>query len=78
MQLETSGKGKQRKAAQAELERAEARLAKYQHRISTGQSGEGLPKVTLPKSSAALANKTPCKASCPLQKRISGVSRANA
>ena len=45
VQLEAASKGKQRKAAQAELERAEARLAKYQHRISTGQHGDGLPKV---------------------------------
>lgn len=45
MQVETASKGKQRKAAQAELEKVEARLAKYQHRISTGQSGDGLPKV---------------------------------
>ncbi|CAL5227100.1 g10006 [Coccomyxa viridis] len=43
--LEGASKGKQRKAAQAELDRAEARLAKYQHRISTGQHGDGLPKV---------------------------------
>ncbi len=47
MQLEAASKGKQRKAAQAELDRAEARLAKYQHRISTGQHGDGLPKVNL-------------------------------
>ncbi len=45
LQLEGASKGKQRKAAQAELDRAEARLAKYQHRISTGQHGDGLPKV---------------------------------
>ena len=45
LQLDAASKGRQRKAAAAELDRAEARLAKYQHRISTGQSGDGLPKV---------------------------------
>ena len=50
VQLDAASKGKQRKAAQAELDQAEARLAKYQHRISTGQHGDGLPKVTTPLS----------------------------
>lgn len=59
MQLETSGKGKQRKAAQAELEGAQARLAKYQHRISAGQSGEGLPKVIPPKDLCSFGEQGP-------------------
>ena len=45
LQLDAASKGRQRKAAAAELDRAEAQLVKYQHRISAGQSGEGLPKV---------------------------------
>lgn len=45
LQLDAASKGRQRKAAAAELNRAEAALAKYQHRISAGQSGDGLPKV---------------------------------
>ena len=58
VQLDAASKGRQRKAAAAELDRAEARLAKYQHRISTGQSGDGLPKVRCLAALAAAAMQT--------------------
>ncbi len=58
VQLDAASKGRQRKAAAAELDRAEARLAKYQHRISTVQSGDGLPKVRCPAALMAAATRT--------------------
>ena len=46
-QLEAASKGKERRAAQAELDRAQARLAKYQERLGggAGAAGEGTPRV---------------------------------
>ena len=45
MQLEAAPKGKDRKAAQAELDKAEARLSKYKGRLSAMHSSETAPKV---------------------------------
>ena len=45
VQLEGASKGKERKAAQAELDKAQARLAKYQGRLSGAGAGEGTPRV---------------------------------
>jgi hypothetical protein len=46
MQLQTAPEGKEQKAAQAEVEKAEARLAKYNQRLSSAlSSAESAPKV---------------------------------
>jgi hypothetical protein len=45
LQLEAAPKGKERKAAQAELDKAEARLSKYKGRLSAMHSSETAPKV---------------------------------
>lgn len=46
IQLEAA-KGKERKAAQAEVDKAVAKVARYQERLSSVKSSETLPKVEI-------------------------------
>lgn len=45
LQLDAAPKGKERKAAQTLLEKAEAKLSKYRSRLSAMHSSETVPKV---------------------------------
>lgn len=45
MQLEAASKGKERKAAQTEVDIAQAKLTKYKSRLSAMTSSETAPKV---------------------------------